>query len=408
MAVLAVVLVLPILTSPGAITLFLALILVGDLAILFLFLRSLLARSVLRPLAEIGVHAERIAAGDLAHRIPSAGRVELDRLVTSVNQMAGQLILERERLAENVESLEQTNRELVGTTDELIRTARMASVGTLAAGIAHEVGNPLGALRGALEGARRRLELGGDADQALEMALEEAGRIDAIIRSVLAFVRVDEGRDAWQTLDAATEVRAAVDLLTRRDVLASGGVSIAEEGEACLVRGRPQLLEQVLVNLLVNAAQAMSERRVGRTDGDSSPVPVSPEGGIEVVVRSVVAGVGSGVGRREDDPPGVDYSHKRRIARLRSGVPPRPEDPVGKEVVIEIRDRGDGIAQEDLARVFDPFFTTRPPGEGTGMGLAITARIVEELGGRLEIENRDGGGTLVQVRLPGGGVDGDE
>jgi two-component system, NtrC family, sensor kinase len=399
-AVLAVVLLLPVLPSPGAITLFLSLILLADLAILFFFLRSLLARSVLRPLEEIGAHAERIAAGDLAHRIPPTGRVELDRLVTSVNEMAGQLIREREHLAENVESLERTNRELVGTTDELLRTARMASVGTLAAGIAHEVGNPLGALRGALEGARRRLETGGNADEPLEIALEEARRIDAIIRSVLAFVRVDEQRDEWQRLDLGAEVRSAVQLLERRAVLPPSSVRIEVVPGARVVRGRPQLLEQVLVNLLVNAAQSVS----GSTNdpsADGAPVPRRPAGGIDVVVRSAHEGTEGMLPRREDDPPGIDYSHRRRLARLRRGVPPRPEGTSGRDVVIEVRDRGEGIPREDLDRVFDPFFTTRPPGEGTGMGLAITARIVEELGGRLEIENRDGGGTLVQVRLPG-------
>ena len=422
-AVLAAILLLPFLQSPGAIALFLGLILLADLLILFLFLRSLLRRSVLEPLNRIGEHAERIASGDFQHRIPPTDREELDRLVDSVNTMAERLIRDQRLLEENVRSLEETNRELVETSDELVRTARMASVGTLAGGIAHEVGNPLGALRTALDVARARAERGGQVGEPLEMALEEARRIDAIIRSVLQFVRsAAVAEQEWEAVDLAIQVEEAVELLERRGTLDGIGVKVASESPPCPpVSAHPQLIEQLLVNLLVNAVQAVQDGGPGGAPEEGGTAEVGDSGEAEDSVEaSESAELFEGGGdlvevrlrrefpsqlradpRREGDPPGTDYSHRRRMARLREGERGTPAVHPGPDAVIEVRDRGPGIPEEMLEEVFDPFFTTRAPGEGTGMGLAITSRIVQELGGRLEAENRPDGGALFRVRLPG-------
>ena len=398
-AVLAAILLLPFLQSPGAIALFLGLILLADLLILFLFLRSLLSRSVLEPLDRIGEHAERIAAGDYEHRIPSTDLVELDRLVASVNTMAERLIRDQRLLEENVRSLEATNRELVETSDELVRTARMASVGTLAGGIAHEVGNPLSALRTTLDVARRRAERGGDVDEPLAMALEEARRIDTIIQSVLQFVRSSADADqAWEDVDLVQQAEASVDLLRRRGTLDGIEAEVrSAKAPPPLVSAHPQLVEQLLVNLLVNAVQAVRSAREGAGEGnveDSRPQ-------VEIFLRGESPSQLRAEPRRDDDPPGTDYSHRRRLSRLREGEPGWPAVHPGPDAVLEVRDRGPGIPEAMLEEVFDPFFTTRDPGEGTGMGLAITSRIVQELGGRLEAENRPDGGALFRVRLPG-------
>lgn len=416
-AVLAAALLFPYLQTPASLALFLGLILVADLAILFLFLRSLLQKNLLGPLDRIGAHAQRIAGGDYEHRIPGTDRQELDRMVDSVNRMAERLIRDQHLLAENVQSLEETNRELATTTDELVRTARMASVGTLAGGIAHEVGNPLGALRTSLDVARRRADGGGDVVEALEMAREEAKRIHAIIQSVMTLARPESGELTTREVDLPREVERAVSLLQGRGVMEGVAMQIlVDEPEPPSLRTRPQLLEQVLVNLLMNAVQATQRRerameaRTQRTepgDGEGIQEGGPPSEGltsepIQIRIGAVPPPFRGREPRREEDPPGVDFSHRRRMNRLSRGEESMPGLRRGPDAVVEIADRGPGIPAEDRHRIFDPFFTTREPGQGTGMGLAITGRIVQELGGELEVEDRDGGGALFRLRLPSG------
>ncbi|TVR62796.1 MAG: HAMP domain-containing protein [Gemmatimonadales bacterium] len=414
-AILAAATLFPILDSPSAIALFLGLILLADLLILYVFLRYLLRRSVFSPLDRIGAEADRIAAGDYEHRVTATGRRELDRVVEAVNVLARSLIRDRLLLAENVRSLESANRELVETSSALVRTARMASVGTLAAGIAHELGNPLGALRTSLDVATRRAQRGGDVEEALAMAREEAGRIDHIIRSIMAFARPSADGPSGGPVDVEAVVRSAVGLLAGRDALDGVMVRVEVVSAPPAVEARPQLLEQVFVNLIMNAVQAS---RSPLPSPESPAADGARDGSVNGVTdEAVVLRIGTVPAadrprpepRREGDPAGVDFSHRRRMALLRAGRTPPPFDPPassaeevdGLDVVVDVLDRGPGVPAELRDRIFDPFFTTRDPGAGTGMGLAITARIVEELGGTLRADEREGGGAAFRLTLPG-------
>jgi two-component system, NtrC family, sensor kinase len=375
---------LPFLQSPGDVLALVTAIVAADLVILFLFVRRLLARTVLEPLERIGHHAERISEGDFHQGIPPEEGEELERLVRSLNAMAQRLIEDQERLAENVRSLDDTNRELVETTEELVRAARMASVGTLAAGLAHEVGNPLGALIASLDSAGMRLERGGDPVEALESAREEAGRIDRIIRSILEFARPGaEDARIIQAVALEELLERITTLLEGRGALGGVPVEWSVAPDTPLVRGRPQHLEQVLVNLIMNAVKAMRGSPDPRVLVSAEPGP-----GRSSSMRA----------RRAEDPPGIDYSHRRRIPALIQGEALDAGD--GADVVVRIEDTGPGIPEADLDRLFDPFFTTREPGEGTGMGLAITSRIVQELGGVIRAENRSEGGARFILRFP--------
>jgi two-component system, NtrC family, sensor kinase len=383
LSVAAVALALPLLQTPGDVLALVTFIVAADLVVLFLFLRRLLARTVLEPLGRIGRHAERISKGDYHQGIPPEGGEELERLVRSLNAMAQRLIQDQERLADNVRSLDDTNRELVETTEELVRAARMASVGTLAAGLAHEVGNPLGALMASLDSARMRLARGDDPAEGLESAREEAARIDRIVRSILEFARPAAEDARVQPVAVGELLERVATLLEGRGVLAGTRLEWSVAPDTPPVRGRPQHLEQVLVNLIVNAVKAMA----------GVPEPR--------VVISAEAGPGrssSMLARRAEDPPGTDYTHRRRIPAMIQGEAIAAED--APDVLIRIEDTGPGIPESDLDRLFDPFFTTREPGEGTGMGLAITSRIVQELGGVIRAENREEGGARFILRFP--------
>ncbi len=376
--------VLPQLSRPqDAVGLVFALV-VLDLLVVAGFGSWFLRARFVRPVEGMVEDVRRIAAGEHRHRVAPVGTVELGAIRDSVNAMADALVKNQEVLAENIASLDQTNSELVAARDEVIQTARLASVGTLASGIAHEVGNPLGALMGFVDLARHRAERAGQDTELLEAARDEAARIDRIVRTLLEYAR---GRGA-----PSGETRIGVVVERVRDLLETqgklDGVDVewpAEDPDIPSVPGEAQQLEQILVNLILNALDAMA--------GDEHPR-------LSIEVELEAGGVSALPARREEDPPGLNYMHRRRVARDHDAGGPDPLFTASDVVAIRVQDYGPGIPEENLDRVFDPFFTTKEPGKGTGLGLAICARLAEGMGGRMSVENAPDGGARFIIRLP--------
>lgn len=394
-AVLAFILALPFLETPNQVILFLTMIVAADLVVVFLFVRGLVARMVLRPLEVLAADAERIAEGDLEHRVREEAYREFRKVTRSINHLTERLITDQRKLEDNVRSLDRTNQELVETTEQLVHAARMASVGTLAAGIAHEVGNPLGATLNYLDLARSRAERGEDPAPMLVAARDEARRIDRIVRSLLQYARPEsESHEAEEPREVslATVVDRAVELLDAQGVLQEITVERDLPADLPAAEGDPQHMEQVVVNLLLNAAESLQESGPGPTGGTIRISGRVEEGPVRPPVRR----------RRKDDPPGADYSHRRRWARISDPTAP-PASPLvtaRRRLLLEIEDDGPGISSEALPRIFDPFFSTKEPGRGVGLGLALSARLAEGMGGSIEAENREEGGARFRVTLP--------
>ncbi|MGD8318977.1 MAG: ATP-binding protein [Gemmatimonadota bacterium] len=375
---------LPGLESPGEGILYVVILVVADLGVLFIFGSAMLKRSLVAPLERLASDARRIAEGDYHHRPEPLPRLELDHVRKSVNAMADRLIADQEVLAENVASLERSNDELIQARNQVIHTARLASVGTLAAGIAHEVGNPLGAIMAFVDVARARMADEGGDPELLDSIREEARRIDRIVRGLLDYARPKEAQASPASpADVLDRVR---DLLENQGKLDLVEASWEIDPRAPDVVMEPHRLEQVLVNLLLNALDAM------RT-------AVSPQ----IVVRlSVEQGTAATLPtRRADDPPGINYMHRRRVAHDEGGKGINPLFTAHHVVVIEVEDSGPGIPEDDWDAVFDPFFTTKEPGQGTGLGLSICARLVEGMGGHIEVGGSPLGGARFIIRLPG-------
>jgi C4-dicarboxylate-specific signal transduction histidine kinase len=257
-------------------------------------------------------------------------------------RVAGALEQERRRLAGKVEELTLAGRALDDAERSLARSERLATVGRVASGLAHEIGNPLGAISGYVEIARARLPPGADPDlaDAVQRIAEAATRIDRTIRDLLDFARPAPPRLAPLPLAGAVEfaVRLARVQPRFREVEVAAAVP-----PGLLVSADEHQLGQVLLNLLLNAGDAMKGR--GRVT-------------LAAVER-------------------------------------------GAEVELRVADEGPGIPAEHLPRLFEPFFTTKAPGEGTGLGLATSLRIVESMGGSLSAANRPGAGAVLTLRLRG-------
>ena len=230
---------------------------------------------------------------------------------------------------------------------QLLITDRMATIGMLAAGVAHEVNNPLGYVLNNIEVAAKALAALGEeslqSHQALGVALEGVERIRTIVRDLLALSRIDDAGIGPVDVVAVVESTLA---LARKNISERALVSFEHE-PVPLVRGSSGRLGQVLVNLIANALEAMPR------DTDAR-------------------------------------SNELRIVVRRSG---------GGGVLVEVVDNGDGIAPSIAPRIFEPFFTTKAPGGGTGLGLAISMRLVVEMGGMLSYEPAGARGSVFRLAL---------
>jgi two-component system, NtrC family, sensor kinase len=346
--------------------------------LLFVLLGGYLVdRHVIRPLSATAEAAEAIAGGAIDRRVPPGATREMDALAAALNRLTAQLLQNQDRLSENVRSLDETNRRLVATQRELVQAEKLASIGRLAAGVAHEVGNPLGALLGYVAVLRRR----GVESELVEGIEREGRRIDAIVRGLIEYAR--PGGAPHQAVEMNAAVTRVLDLLRRQGRLERVEVELRLTESLPPIAADPLKIEQIFVNLFTNAEAAMEE--VGK---------------LTVVTRLTRFEPGRPLPpRRADDPPGVDYTHLRRLQHGTHVDQGYLE--TGDEIVqVVVADSGPGIAPELIDSIFDPFVTTKPPGAGTGLGLAIVASAVAECGGRIDVASPAGGGATFTLSFP--------
>lgn len=382
-AVGGVALLAPRLESVGSTVIYLTALLVADVVVFAAFGRYLIRRRLLATLDDLLEGAESIAAGNYERRLPRGETAEISRVADALNRMAERLITHQSQLAANVRSLEETNRLLTEARDELVHAEKAASVGRLAAGIAHEVGNPLSAIMGYIGLLQRGAE--GEERKWLASAEQEARRIDRIVRGLLDYARPREAR--VYPIDVNDVVDRGLELLTTQGRFQQVELAPLLAEALPRVEADPYQLEQVLVNLLLNATDALEGTDCAMLEVTTSRVWLQP-------ARHQPA-------RRRDDPPDVDYSHRRRFhqtARLprELAVPPSG----GEVVEIVVRDNGPGIPRAVVDQIFEPFVTTKEPGKGTGLGLAVAARLIDALGGTIRVASEEGRGTEFTVVLP--------
>jgi two-component system NtrC family sensor kinase len=302
----------------------------------------LLTRLIVGPVESLTRAAEQLAEGARSAQAPVGGAAEVARLAVTFNHMAAELRRQKGALEQRLSELEHTTLELSSTRDQLVRSEKLASVGRLAAGVAHEIGNPLAAITGLIE----LLQLGGlsqsEHDEFLARVRGETERIHRIIRELLDYARTPPEAVLEARGNLASVIEEAVKLIAPQKDLRLVTIEVRIHDDAPWVAASSHDMTQVVLNLLLNAADA-----------------VAGEGSILVELRRA-----------------------------------------GEGLELSVADTGPGIPEALLGRVFDPFFTTKPAGKGTGLGLAVCLSLVERFGGKIAAENTKGSGARFVLWLP--------
>jgi len=325
---------------------------------------------------QIANSLERLRAAEALKR----ANVELERRVIERTSQLSEQILERQKielaLQQRNAELESVNGKLAGTQSQLLQSEKMASVGQLAAGVAHEINNPIGYVHSNLVSLSRYLEnifavlqayerfedslppgspqvqqlkhlkdtmeldfLRRDIGDLMTESVEGVTRVEKIVKDLKDFSHVDEAE--WQETDVHAAIDSTLNVVWHE--LKYKGDLVKDYGDLPRIQCLPFQLKQVIMNLLVNAAHAIDQR-----------------GRIEIRTRA---------------------------------------EPEGK-VEIRVSDNGKGIDPRHLNRIFEPFFTTKPVGVGTGLGLSVSYSIIQKHNGTIDVESEPGKGTTFTIRLP--------
>ncbi len=307
------------------IAVFLTLVVAATLANLVLL--HLANALVLLPIRRVAVMAQKVIGGDLSARVGIRPPGEMGVLCRAVDSMA-------QAVAERQEMLQQATRQEIG------RSEHLASVGQLAAGVAHEINNPLTGVLAFADMLRQKENMDEQDKQDLDLIVRETKRAREIVRGLLDFAR--ETPSVKKNLNVNDVLRETLRLLGNREAFQNIYLVDALAANLPLINGDKNQLQQVFLNLSLNACEAM------------------PEGGTLMLSTSSA----------------------------------------GDKVVVEVADTGCGIKREQWDRIFQPFFTTKAVGKGTGLGLSVSYGIVRQHDGTLEVKSEVGKGSTFTITLP--------
>jgi len=301
-------------------------------------------RYVTRPVRELVKGTKKIAEGDLSNSIPIKTEDEIGQLASAFTQMTSDLKKADEKLIDWGKTLEQKvqerTEELRKTWNQLVQSDKVASLGKLAAGVAHEINSPLtGILTYSSLLFKAKQEEDPDKED-LEIIVNETNRCKKIVKGLLDFARQTEPQKALSDINEVID--KSVDLVFHQASMQS--VKIEKKVRPNLPRTMIDVgqIQQVFINILLNAIEAM------------------PQGGTLTVSSGI-----------EDEMAAIQFT-----------------------------DTGIGIPEENLPKILDPFFTTKKQGKGTGLGLSVSYGIVERHQGKLEVKSKVGKGTTFTVKLP--------
>ncbi|MGQ9647757.1 MAG: ATP-binding protein [Thermodesulfobacteriota bacterium] len=320
------------------------LLVIGGTVALVLFATR---RWVTMPISQLMRGIKEMAKGDLDTRIDLGRGDELSELGKAFNQMAGDLKKAQEQLIREGEVKLELER-------NLRQSEKLATIGQLASGLAHEIGTPLNIISGRAELMKRRLEDKQGLEKNLDVILNQTERITKIIQQLLGFVR--KKKPEQRPLHLSPLVETTLDFLDPQ--IQRQKIRLVKELKDQLppVTGDPDQLQQVFLNLILNAIQSM------------------PQGGDLRLVAT----------RRSISKEGLEESERPYVE-------------------IRVEDTGIGMEREVVENIFSPFFTTKEKEKGTGLGLTVSQGIIQDHEGWVEVESEVGKGSVFKVYLPAAG-----
>jgi signal transduction histidine kinase len=314
-------------------------------AVTTLMVAVLASRFVSNPIKKLLRGIDDVAKGDLSHVILAERDDEIGQIATRFNEMTFSL---RESRSET----ERQNEAKLALEQRLGHTEKLATIGQLAAEIAHEVGTPLNVIAGRAKSIKRKSKEPDAVEKNAEIVAEQTARITRIIQRLLDFTRRKVGTTGKAEVNINELSLTTMELLAGQFSAAKVKTRLDRKEGLPRVAGDADRLQQVLINLLLNAAQAMR-------DGGTLTVETRAE------------------------------------RRTRPGLEAEQDF-----VLLAVKDTGIGIPEDIREKIFDPFYTTKEGQGGTGLGLAVCSGIVKEHDGWIEISDNEGGGTVFRVYLP--------
>lgn len=313
-----------------------------------LSLAIILYKIVSKPVGELVNGMERVSTGDLDHSVPVLSADEIGKLAQSFNSMTKDIKASRQKMEEWTVSLEnevaKKTEEIRKTHDALVQTEKLASLGRMAAGVAHEINNPLTGIVTFSHLLLQKFPPESSEAKDLQIIIDQAERCAKIIKNLLAFARVSSTEKGEININDV--LKKAIFMVRNQEKFHNIVFHLNIDEQSLKVLGEEHKFQQIFLNMLINAADAMDER-----------------GSIHAATR------------------------KKTLE--------------GKKYVeVEFTDTGSGISDTDMPKLFEPFFTTKPIGKGTGLGLSITHGIVTQFGGHIHVESTVGKGTSFFIRLP--------
>jgi signal transduction histidine kinase len=338
-----------------------------NLVTLMIIGNFLLSRIVIKPMGRLVALTDQFEDSDIFGLTTHYDRNEISRLAIALSRMLKRLAENKKLLEAQIASLIRTNQELKEAREEVVRSERLASVGRLAAGVAHEIGNPIGAILGYTNILQEEIGDNASSKDYVKRIEEEIMRIDSIVRELLDFARPANANPC--KIDLNRIVDETISFFSHQKIASQVGIVSELKDSFIPVWVDSKKIKQVLINLILNACDAIMEkqRMLNGKQQDWAPK-------VTIKTEKVTS----------DHPTLRLYKEKRG----------------GMWALLTVSDTGTGISETDLEKIFDPFYTTKPPGKGTGLGLAISATIVESFKGNIHIATSENKGSTMIVILP--------